>query len=98
MTTFKRLHVRHEDPNAFGYAPGGVRCKHAMKDGPGRTTDPHSDACGRRIAEALRGTDAGRRRIDEFEKRTNQEIAPGIQRNQDNTTLGAPVAQGEIGR
>ena len=67
--------MRQEDLIAFGYTPDCVWCKHAMKNVPGRTTDPHSDACRQRYAAALRGTDAGRRRLEQFEKLTGQKIA-----------------------
>ena len=43
----------------------------------------------------MRGTDAGRRGLDQFEKRTNQKIAREIP-HQDNTKVDAPVAQGKI--
>ena len=54
---------------------------------------PHSGAI---IAEALRGTDAGRRRLEEFERRTNQQIAIEIQRDENKLRMDASAAQGEI--
>ena len=57
---------------------------------------PHSDQCRVRIAEGLRGTDAGRRRLEEFERRTNQQIAIEIQREENKVRMDAPVVQGEI--
>ena len=78
--SLKRLYVKQADLYAFSYILDCVRCKHAMKYGPGRTNMPHSDPCRTRIAEALRGTEAGRRRLDESEKRTNQQIATENQR------------------
>ena len=57
---------------------------------------PHREQCRTRIAEALRGTEAGRMRLDEFEKRTNQQIAIEIQRDEDKLRMDAPDAQGEI--
>ena len=93
---FKRLYVKQADLDAFGYTPDCVRCKHAMKYGPGRINMPHSDQCRVRITEALRGTDAGRRRLEEFERRTNQQIAIEIQRDESKVRMDAPVAKGEI--
>ena len=65
------LSVKQADPEAFGYTPDCVRCKHAMKYGPGRINMPRSDQCRTRIAEALRGTEVGRKRLNVFETRTN---------------------------
>ena len=79
-----------------GYTPDFVRCKHAMKYGPGRTNMPHSDQFRVRIAEALRGTDAGRRRLEEFERRTNQKVANEIQRDENMVRMDAPAALGEM--
>ena len=70
--SLKRLYVKQADLDAFGYTPDCVRCNHALKYGSGRTNIPCSDQCRTRIAEALQGTEAGRRRLDEFEMRTNQ--------------------------
>ena len=55
---------------------------------------PHSDQCRVRIAEALRGTDTGRRRLKEFERRTNQQITIDIQRDENKVRMDAPAAQG----
>ena len=57
---------------------------------------PHSDQCRVRIAEALQGTDAGRSRLEEFERRSNQQIAIEIQRDENKVRMDAPAAQGEI--
>ena len=57
---------------------------------------PHSDQCRVRNVEAVRGTDASRRRLEEFERRTNQQIASGIQRYENKVRMHAPAVQGEI--
>ena len=43
--SFKRLYVKQADLDAFGYTPDCIRCKHALRYGPGRTSTPHSEAC-----------------------------------------------------
>ena len=48
---------------------------------------PHSDQCGVKIAKALRSTDASRRRLEEFERRTNKLIATEIQRDENNVRI-----------
>ena len=48
------------------------------------------------IADALRGKDAGRRRLDEFERRRNQQIAIETQRDENKVRMDGPAAQGEI--
>ena len=45
---------------------------------------------------SLRVTDAGRRRLEEFEKRTNQQTAIEIQRDENHLSMDAPTAQREI--
>ena len=92
---FKRLYVKQADLDAFGYTPDCMRCRHAMKYGPGRTNMPHSDQCRQRIAEALRGTEVGQKRLAAFETRTNQQIAIEIQRDENKLRMDAPDAQGE---
>ena len=84
--SFKRFYVKQADLDAFGYTPDCVRCKHAMKYGPGRTNMPHSDQCRPRIAEVLQGTEVGRRRLAAFEARTSQQIAIENQANQRSAT------------
>ena len=69
-----------------------------MVYGGGRTNIPHSDLCRRRIAAELRGSEAGRRRLDEHDRRTNHQIAKQIQQQQEIPQLDAPVAQAEIMR
>ena len=76
---FKRLYIRQEDIVSFGYAPGCPRCEHSMRYGAGRTNIPHSYLCRQRIAAELCGSDAGRRRLAEHDRRTNQQIAEQIQ-------------------
>ena len=93
--SFKRLYVKQADLDAFGYTPDCIRCKHAMKYGPGRTNTPHSEPCRMRIAEALRGTEAGRKRLAAFETRTNQQLATEIQRSTE-LQMDAPAAQGRL--
>ena len=41
-------------------------CAHDMKNGTNKTGMGHSDYCRRRIMECLRGTEAGRRRLETF--------------------------------
>ena len=97
--SFKRLYVKQADLDAFGYTPDFVRCKHVMKYGPGRTDMPHSDQCRTTIAEALQGTEVGRKRLAAFEARTNQQIAIEIQTNQRSATelkMDAPDARGRL--
>ena len=68
-----------------------------MRYGAGRTNIPHSDICRQRIAAELRGSEAGRRRLDEHKRRTSHQIAEQIHQ-QEIPQMDAPVAQGEIMR
>ena len=77
---------------------GCAMCEHAIRHGAGRTDIPHSDLCRQRIAGELRGTEVGRRRLEEHDRRTNQQIAQQIEQQQEGPQLDAPVAQGEIVR
>ena len=95
---FKRLYIRQDDINTFGHTPGCPRFEHAMRYGSGRTNIPHSDLCRQRIAGEFRGTEAGRRRLDEHYRCTNQEIAQQIEQQEVGPQLDDPVAQGEIVR
>ena len=63
---FKRF-CRQEDINTFGHTPSSARCEHAMRYGAGRTNIPHSDLCRQHIAGELRGTEVGRRRLEEHD-------------------------------
>ena len=94
--SFKKLYAKRADLEVFGYAPDCVRCKHALIYALGQTNTPHRQQCRTRIAAALRRTEVGRRRLDEFEKRTNQQIAIEIQRDQNKLRMDAPDAQGKI--
>ena len=69
-----------------------------MRYGAGRTSIPHSDLCRQRIAAELRGSEAGRRRLDEHERRTNHQLAEQIQQQQEIPQMDALVAQGLIMR
>ena len=95
---FKRLYIRQEDIVSFGHTPGCPRCEHSMRYGAGRTNIPHSDLCRQRIAAELRGSEVGRRRLAEHDRRTNQQIAGQIQQQHEVPQMDAPVAQGEIVR
>ena len=44
----------------------------------------------------MRGIEVGRKRLDAFEARTNQQIAIEIQRDENKLRMDAPDAQGEI--
>ena len=94
--SFKKSYVKRADLDGFGHLPDCVRYKHAMQYGLGRTNMPYSDQCRTRIAEALRGTEVGQKRLDSFEKRTNQQIAIEIQCDENQLRMDAPDAQGEI--
>ena len=69
-----------------------------MRYGNGRTNIPHSYLCRQRIVGEIRGTEAGRRRLDEHDRRTNQQIAQQIEQQQEGPQFDAPVAQGGIVR
>ena len=95
---FKDLYVRQADLEAFGYTPDCPRCKHIIDFGPGCTWVHHTDACRRRIKEALAGTEEGRRRLEAYERRTDRNIAEELRKSDEaGAQMGAPAAQGEIG-
>ena len=57
---------------------------------------PHGDQCRVRIAEALQGTDAGRRRLEGLERRTSQQIAIEIQRDESKMRMDALLPGGRL--
>ena len=63
-----------------------------MRYGAGRTNIPHSDLCRQRIAAELGGSDAGRRRFDDHERRMNHQINVQIQQQKDIPQMDAPAA------
>ena len=66
-----------------------------MRHGAGRTNIQHSDLCRQLIAAELRGSEVGRRRLDEHVCRKNHQIAEQIQQQQEIPHLDVPVAQGD---
>ena len=91
---FKRLYIPQEDINTFVHTPGCLRCEHAMRYGNGRTIITHSDLCMQRIAEELCGTEVGRHRLDEHDRRTNEQIAQQIEQQQKGPQLDASCRPG----
>ena len=83
--------------DAYGYSDKCPRCEHALKYGNGRSNLPHSDACRQRIMEKLNETPDGRRRIAEFEMKTDRYTSEQIekQENEPNPETDA-AAQGGI--
>ena len=93
---FRDIYVRQTDLDAFGYTPGCPRCDHAMRYGPNRAQMPHSRECRNRIRGELKGTVDGRRRLEEWMRRTGQQMAEDIQADVDRQAE-AQTGQGEIG-
>ena len=71
----RHLYIKAEDIRAYGHTVGCPRCDHDRRYGPGRTTKGHSNACRRRIIEALAQTPEGLRRVQDADERLNHQIA-----------------------
>ena len=93
----RRFYVRQKDLDAYGYSDRCPRCEHALKYGNGRCNLPHSDACRQRIIEKLRETPDGRRRIAEFETKTDRYVAEQVEKNNEPNIERDAAAQGGIG-
>ena len=61
--------VRQADWTKFGSTPGCPKCAHADDHGWGKMGGPHSSACLERFERLLLESAAGRRRIEEAQKR-----------------------------
>ena len=95
LKRLKRLYVRQADVEAFGYTPGCPRCEHSLTYGPGRTQVAHNNTCRERIADCLKDTPEGKRRLEQHEVRTTQRIVEARSGETEGERLDAPVAQGE---
>ena len=88
----RRVYMRPQDFEQFGFASGCPKCEHEMKYGPGRTTRPHSERCRSRIMVELAKTDIGKSRLGFATDRMERAVAEHIEQRDNRKAL----VQGEI--
>ena len=80
----RRMYLKPEDfdgPDGHGFTNGCARCDHARKHGHGKSSKPHSEACRKRMMEALSKTITGRVRIERMGLRVDEFAAQEIEKN-----------------
>ena len=80
----RRMYLKPEDfdgPDGHGFTNGCARCDHARKHGHGKSSKPHSEACRKRMMEALSKTITGRVRIERMGLRIDEFAAQEIEKN-----------------
>jgi hypothetical protein len=85
----RRLYIRKEDLDQFGYTANCRRCI-LMRNGEAGRGVAHHEECRRRVEEAMRA--AGHTRLQEAEERQDKEIA---RRLEERDQVAAPAADAE---
>ena len=76
----RAMRLNQADFDKYGYTDGCRQCTHMQEDGRARPGIAHSDACRKRVIEAIAQTEAGKRRIAEYDDRLNKSMAEAIAR------------------
>ena len=71
----RRVYIKQEDLEAFGYTKGCPRCDNILRYGYGKTTKGHNDTCRKRIMERLAETPQGQLRIARMTERVDQYVS-----------------------
>ena len=74
-TIARKVYIRQEDLQAFGYTRECAKCQHEIQHGPNKSGKPHSAACRARSMEELNKTEAGRMRIQAATERLDRTVA-----------------------
>ena len=75
----RALRINQSDLDKFGYTGNCPQCDYIIRYGRARPGGKHSAQCRARIIDAIRGSDAGRERVDEHEARVDRAIAERIE-------------------
>ena len=67
----RRFRIAKEDIETIGYSDKCVGCSAARQ---GKPTQRHSEYCGRRVQENLKGSEEGRQRLDKAEERFTEAL------------------------
>ncbi len=74
----REIYLCNNDFDKHGWTPGCAKCRFMVLH-PNREGGPiHSEKCKPRMVKALRGTAAGRARIEQAERRLSEHIVRGI--------------------
>ena len=76
----RRFRLNVADLHKYGFAGTCQQCQHVMRYGKARPGIQHSETCRERIAEAMSQDEVGRRRLDEYEDRTNRAMVEQVER------------------
>ena len=83
----RRVYIKKRDYEEHGYTPGCEGCVR-MQDGRGKR--PHNEECVERMMEALKGSEEGRKRLQDADNRIKDELARRMEEE-----LGGEPAQKE---
>ena len=74
------MRLNQPDFDQHGYTEGCQQCDHMREHGRARRGTPHNHTCRSRMIEAIRQSDTGRRRVEEYEERLDRSMAEAIAR------------------
>ena len=97
----RQLYIRQQDLDDHGYTDECPRCDAIRKYGPRQATQPHTDACRKRLEAAIAATPEGRKRIEAAQLRINRHNAEQVEEHADPppaASQGEYEAAPEIGR
>ena len=75
----RRIYLKGADFKAFGFSDGCPKCDVARRDGPGRTTAPHSEQYRQRVMIELMKTPEGIARISQALIRGERSVAEQVE-------------------
>ncbi len=75
----KRFRINRSDLIAHGYTEGCEQCKFVEENHKSKGGLQHTEACRKRILEAISQSEAGRARLAEYDERVNRNIAERIE-------------------
>ena len=75
----RKMHIRQDDLDAFGYTAGCEKCQSISGRGKGETSTPHSDICRARIMAEMAKTEEGIARLARMNERVDRYVAERVE-------------------
>ena len=75
----RQLRISKSDLEKHGYDGECPQCQHFQKYGKGKAGREHTKQCRARLMKAIEGTEEGRRRLEDYQERTNRSFAEHVE-------------------
>ena len=75
----RQLRISKSDLEKHGYDDECPQCQHFRKFGKGKAGREHTKHCRARLMKAIEGTEEGRRRLEDYQERTNRSFAEHVE-------------------